>query len=245
MHTRISGIKGLLWEKLLPKGVWVVRRVRLSLLAMLCVLLALSTANAAVGFGDTGENVRRVQQKLVQYGYATGPVDGVFGQDTLNAVTRFQKKNGLTPDGVVGEQTAAALGISLTEQNKGKAANSTAANVSSDIYLLARAVHAEARGEPYKGKVAVAAVILNRVRNAAFPNTIAGVIYQPGAFTCVDDGQINLTPNEEATTAARDAMNGWDPTNGCLYYYNPQTAVAQWIFSRPIRVTIGKHVFCV
>ena len=180
---------------------------------------------------------KAVQQKLKELGYYSGSVDGVYGQGTRNAVIAFQKANGLTADGVVGQNTARALGISLNTQQ--------VAQSSSDLYLLAKTVYAEARGEPYEGQVAVAAVILNRDESPDFPNTIAEVVYQPWAFTAVHDGQINLEPNETAYSAARDAMNGWDPTYGCLYYYNASTATSKWIFSRTTVVTIGKHVFAI
>ena len=180
---------------------------------------------------------KAVQQKLKELGYYSGSVDGVYGQGTRNAVIAFQKANGLTADGVVGQNTARALGISLNTQQ--------VAQSSSDLYLLAKTVYAEARGEPYEGQVAVAAVILNRVESPDFPNTIAEVVYQPWAFTAVHDGQINLEPNETAYSAARDAMNGWDPTYGCLYYYNASTATSKWIYSRQVVITIGKHVFAI
>lgn len=185
----------------------------------------------------TANENKAVQQKLKELGYYSGSVDGVYGQGTRNAVIAFQKANGLTADGVVGQNTARALGISLNTQQ--------VAQSSSDLYLLAKTVYAEARGEPYEGQVAVAAVILNRVESPDFPNTIAEVVYQPWAFTAVHDGQINLEPNETAYSAARDAMNGWDPTYGCLYYYNASTATSKWIFSRTTVVTIGKHVFAI
>ena len=182
----------------------------------------------------TTTQIKTVQQKLKNWGYYTGSVDGIYGSKTTAAVKYFQRTNGLTVDGIVGTQTAKALGMSLT---------SSSTQVSSDKYLLAKAIYAEARGEPYTGQVAVGAVILNRVKNANFPNTIAGVIYQKGAFTAVDDGQINLTPNDTALKAAQDAMNGWDPTYGCIYYFNPATATSSWIWSRPQVITIGKHIF--
>lgn len=184
----------------------------------------------------TAEN-RTVQTKLKRWGYYTGSVDGIYGPKTKAAVKYFQRKNGLAVDGIVGPKTAAALGMTLS--------GSKTTQSSSDLNLLARCVHAEARGEPYTGQVAVAAVVLNRVRSASFPNTIAGVIYQPYAFTAVNDGQINLTPNSTAYKAAQDALNGWDPTYGCLYYYNPRTATSSWIWSRQTVVTIGKHVFAI
>ena len=176
---------------------------------------------------------KQIQQKLKDLGYYKGSIDGVLGAESVDAIKRFQRDNGLVVDGIVGSKTADKLNISLSTQS------------SNDVYLLAKCVHAEARGEVYVGQVAVAAVILNRVASPDFPNTIAGVIYQPWAFTAVNDGQINLEPNQSAYNAARDAMNGWDPTYGCLYYYNPAVATSKWIFSRQTVVTIGKHVFAI
>ena len=193
---------------------------------------------AALKRGSTGSLVRQVQTKLKNWGYYSGSVDGIYGSQTVSAVKFFQRRNGLTQDGIVGTRTAAAMGIRLTSSGAGGYS-------SSDEYLLARCIYGEARGEPYTGQVAVGAVVLNRVKSSSFPNTIAGVIYQRGAFTAVDDGQINLTPNETALKAARDALAGWDPTNGCLYYFNPNTATSAWIWSREIRLTIGRHHFCV
>ena len=174
--------------------------------------------------------------------YKRQSIDGVFGAGTKKAVIAFQKKNGLTPDGIVGAATLKALGMSAS--NGSGSSSSSGTNTDGNLYLLARLVYGEARGESYTGKVAIAAVVLNRVKSSSFPNTISGVIYQPGAFTAVSDGQINLGTNDECIRAAQDALNGWDPTYGCIYYYNPQTATNQWIRSRPIVVTIGKHVFC-
>ena len=184
--------------------------------------------------------VKTVQTKLKNWGYYTGSVDGIYGTKTKNAVKNFQKKNGLTADGIVGKKTAAALGMSLNSNTKNSSSSS-----GNDIYLLAKCIHAEARGEPYTGQVAIGAVILNRVSSSKFPNTISGVIYQPYAFTAVSDGQINLEPNQSAYNAARDAMNGWDPTYGALYYYNPKTATSSWIWSRTVLVTIGNHKFAI
>ena len=219
----------------------------LAILAAVCValggLLAWSVARAeTVYWGSRGETVRQVQTKLKQWGYYSGSVDGVFGQSTYEAVTWFQRANGLTADGTVGGATLAALGISA-QSAEGTTAASAAGT--SDVELLAHCVYGEARGEPYVGKVAVAAVVLNRVKSSSFPNTISGVIYQEGAFPCVSDGQLYLTPDEDAYRAARDALNGWDPTYGCLYYYNPATAVSAWIWSREVRLTIGAHSFAV
>ena len=212
-------------------------------LAAVIFCLAVSTAQgqAAVAWGSRGDDVYRVQAKLRQYGYYSGALDGIFGQDTYEAVTWFQRRNSLTPDGVVGAATAAALGITLG----GSVQNTAAPATESESYLLARLVHGEARGEPYTGKVAVAAVVLNRVRSAAFPNTISGVIFQAGAFDCVRDGQIWLTPDSESLRAANDALAGWDPTAGCVYYYNPATATSSWIWSREVRLSIGAHAFAV
>ena len=184
----------------------------------------------------TSEN-KIIQQRLKKWGYYTGAVDGILGPKSVAAIKKFQKNNGLAADGIVGPKTAAKIGITLSSSSSNK-------QTSSDLYLLAKCVYAEARGESYTGQVAVAAVILNRVKSASFPNTIAGVIYQPWAFTAVHDGQINLEPNQTAYNAARDAMNGWDPTYGCLYYYNPKTATSKWIYSRQQVVKIGSHVFC-
>ena len=222
------------------------RRARLCAATLLCVLALLACvprAEAAVAWGSRGEQVSQVQRKLKQWGYYAGTVDGVFGQATYDAVVSFQRKNGLTADGVVGAQTAAAMGLSLT--GTVAASSSAASSYQSDVELLARLIHGEARGEPYVGMVAVGAVVLNRVKSSRFPNTLAGVIYQAGAFDAVSDGQINLTPNEQSRRAARDALNGWDPTGGCLYYYNPATATSSWIWSREVRLTIGDHSFAV
>ena len=183
-------------------------------------------------------SVKTYQQKLKSWGYYTGAVDGVKGAKTVSAVKAFQRKNGLTADGIVGNATAKAMGISVS-------AGTSSSYTNNDTYLLAKAVYSEARGEPYVGQVAIAAVILNRVKSSAFPNTVAGVIYQPWAFTAVHDGQFELEPNATAYQAARDALNGWDPTYGSIYYYNPQTATNTWIRSRKVTTTIGKHVFAV
>lgn len=190
--------------------------------------------------GSTGSQVRTLQTKLKNWGYYTGAVDGIYGSKTVTAVRYFQRVNGLGVDGVVGPKTAKALGMSLSSSSGG----SNPSYASSDLNLLARVVYGEARGEPYLGQVAVAAVVLNRVKSSSFPNTISGVVYQPWAFTAVNDGQINLTPNDTARKAAQDAMNGWDPTYGCLYYYNPKTATSNWIRQKEVHLSIGAHVFC-
>ncbi len=198
-----------------------------------------SETEALSKYGSRGEEVRQIQTKLKRWGYYSGNVDGIYGSQTQAAVRWFQSKNGLTVDGIAGKNTLAAMGIFNSSNNS--SSNSTN---SSDLNLLARLVYGEARGEPYTGQVAVAAVVLNRVRSSSFPNTIAGVIYQSGAFDVVSDGQINLTPDSTAKKAAQDALNGWDPTYGAIYYFNPSTATNKWIWSRPMTVTIGNHRFC-
>lgn len=185
-------------------------------------------------YGSRGDEVVSIQKKLKQWGYYDGKVDGIYGYQTYKAVRYFQYKNGLKVDGVVGPETLSALGLPTGAQSRSS---------NKDLNLLAHIIHGEARGEPYIGQVAVAAVILNRVADSRFPNTIAGVIYQPGAFDAVSDGQINLEPTSQSYKAARDALNGWDPTYGCIYYYNPSTATSKWIWSRPIILSIGKHNF--
>ena len=187
--------------------------------------------------GSSGSEVRQIQTRLKNWGYYKGSIDGIYGSRTKAAVESFQRKNGLTVDGIAGPATLAAMG--LPSGSKPASSNTSDSNVD----LLARIIYGEARGEPYTGMVAVGAVVLNRVKDSRFPKTIAGVIYQAGAFDAVADGQINLTPSTQAYNAARDALNGWDPTYGCVYYWNPATATSSWIWSRTIKLTIGKHVF--
>lgn len=199
-----------------------------------------TASSMIVKYGSKGTAVKTIQTKLKNWGFYKGSVDGVFGWRTRSAVIAFQKKNGLKADGIVGDATSKALGIPVkTAATTSRGATSR----SNEVYTLAQAIHGEARGEPYIGQVAVAAVILNRVDNPKFPNTIAGVIYQPGAFTAVADGQMFLAPNESATKAAKDALNGWDPSGGAIYYYNPAKTTNKWIWSRPIIKVIGKHYF--
>ena len=197
-----------------------------------------SEVEALSKYGSRGTEVRTIQEKLKRWGYYSGSVDGIYGSQTVSPVKSFQKKNRLTVDGIAGTQTLKAMGITSSSSS------SSSSNNSSNVNLLARVVYAEARGEVYTGQVAIAAVVLNRVKSSSFPNSIAGVIYQSGAFTAVSDGQINLTPNKTAKKAAQDALNGWDPTYGCIYYFNPNTATNAWIWSRPHVITIGKHRFC-
>ena len=204
------------------------------------LFLVLVEADAAeYGWGSKGTQVRQIQEKLRQYGYMKAAADGVFGKDTYDAVVWFQRKNGLKVDGIVGKRTAAALGLNFTGSVAAAGYNE------SETYMLARLVHGEARGEPYVGKVAVAAVVLNRVKSPLFPNTISGVIFQAGAFDAVSDGQYNLTPDNDSIRAAKDALNGWDPSGGCLYYYNPVTSTNEWIWTRTVQLSIGKHNFAI
>ncbi len=202
-------------------------------LAVLAVFVNIS--DAAYKQGDSGSAVRTIQQKLKNWGYYKGSVDGIFGSKTKQAVISFQKKNGLTADGIVGNATLRALGMPTS------GAQSSVNN--NDHYLLSRMISAEARGEPYEGQVAVGAVILNRVDHPSFPDTISGVIYQPGAFSALNDGQYDKPIADSARRAATDALNGWDPSGGAIYYYNPAKTTNQWIYSRPVIGKIGKHVF--
>ena len=197
-----------------------------------------SEVEALSKYGSRGTEVRTIQEKLKRWGYYSGSVDGIYGSQTVSAVKSFQKKNGLTVDGIAGTQTLKAMGITSSSSS------SSSSNNSSNVNLLARVVYGEARGEPYTGQVAVAAVVLNRVKSSKFPNTISGVVYQNGAFDAVADGQINMIPDATAKKAAQDALNGWDPSYGAIYYFNPSTATNKWIWSRPMTVTIGKHRFC-
>lgn len=209
------------------------------LIIVLFLILIIPICYGLSKYGSTGEEVKQIQKKLKEWGYYNGNIDGIYGTETFNSIKKFQSKNGLKVDGIAGEKTLRALGIK--ENNNAGTGN----NVNNtDLNLLSKLVYAEARGEPYKGMVAVAAIVLNRVSDSRFPNSIAGVIYQSGAFTCIEDGQINLKASSQARKAAQDAINGWDPTSGCVYYFNPNTATSSWIWSRPQVLTIGKHIFC-
>lgn len=216
------------------------RSVRAAALALFLLLLLFcrqaSPANALSKYGSTGDEVVAVQTKLRELGYYKGNIDGIYGSGTKSAVTNFQKANGLSADGIAGSKTLAALGITKTP--------TSGEYTESEIALLARIISAESRGEPYEGQVAVGAVILNRIAHPSFPNTLSGVIYQPGAFSCLTDGQVNATVTESAKKAAQDAINGWDPSGGAIYYYNPAKSTNKWIFSRPVINTIGSHRFC-
>lgn len=185
--------------------------------------------------GSRGDEVRRIQSKLRQLGYYNGSVDGIYGSLTRKAVISFQRSCGLTADGIAGPKTLLYLGLSNSSSGQYS---------SSDIYLLAKLIAAEGRGESYTGQVAIGAVVLNRVRHASFPDTIAGVIYQKGAFTCVTDSNWSVEPTSTSRKAAQDAINGWDPTGGAIYYYNPAKTTSSWMFSRPVTTVIGNHRFC-
>lgn len=202
----------------------------LILIASIC--LVVGTSNFKVAYADVSRT-QEIQRRLTEYGYYSGEINGYFDDATVGAIKRFQSDNGLNVTGAVDGATASALGVYMSEQEN------------YDLYLLAKVVHAEARGESYIGKVAVAAVVLNRVDHPDFPNSLYGVVYQPWAFTCTHDGQIDLEPDRASYQAAQDALNGWDPTYGCIYYYNPAVATSSWIFNREIVTTIGDHVFCI
>ena len=199
-----------------------------------------NSVEALSRYGSQGEEVKQIQTKLKNWGYYNGAIDGIYGSKTLAAVKYFQKKNGLTVDGIAGSKTLAAMGITSSSNSSSSTSNASSNNVT----LLAKLIYGEARGEIYTGQVAVGAVVMNRVKSSSFPNTIAGVIYQSGAFDAVSDGQINKTPDSTAKKAAQDAINGWDPSYGAIYYFNPATATNKWIWSRPLTVVIGKHRFC-
>ena len=229
----------------LPRATLVIRGVSLAFAVFLLFWLGLyavrlgGSAEALSKQGSQGNEVRQIQQKLKNWGYYTGAVDGVFGVQTKKAVLSFQQKNGLTPDGVAGPATLRAMGISSAQQTGGNGGYSQ-----SDVALLANIISAEARGEPFEGQVAVGAVVLNRVEHPSFPDTLAGVVYQPGAFTAITDGQINEAVAESARKAAREALNGADPSGGAIYYYNPDKTSNKWIRTRPVIKRIGAHLFC-
>lgn len=215
------------------------KKICFILLIIICITTTALTVFATSRRGSSGSEVRKIQEKLKRWGYYSGSVDGIYGSGTESAVKKFQKANGLKADGIAGKATLNAMGISSSNSS-----SSSGGNNSNDLNLLSRVVYSEARGEPYVGQVAVAAIVLNRVSHSSFPNSVAGVVYQSGAFDAVSDGQINLTPDSTARKAAQDAINGWDPTYGCIYYFNPSTATSKWIWSRPQVLTIGKHIFC-
>ncbi|MGM9521002.1 MAG: spore cortex-lytic enzyme [Oscillospiraceae bacterium] len=208
-------------------------------IAVITVVQLITGAGAATyKKGSSGATVTKIQQRLSDWGYYSGSIDGIYGSRTEEAVRKFQKANGLTVDGMAGPETLAAIGLPAGQSGSGGSSGSN------DVNLLARLISAEARGEPYSGQVAVGAVVLNRIEHPSFPSTLSGVIYQKGAFSCLDDGQFDQPVAESAYRAARDALNGWDPSGGAIYYFNPATATNSWIWSRPLIVTIGKHRFC-
>ena len=215
------------------------KKICFILLIIIFITTTALTVFATSRRGSSGSEVRKIQEKLKRWGYYSGSVDGIYGSGTESAVKKFQKANGLKADGIAGKATLNAMGISSSNSS-----SSSGGNNSNDLNLLSRVVYSEARGEPYVGQVAVAAIVLNRVSHSSFPNSVAGVVYQSGAFDAVSDGLINLTPDSTARKAAQDAINGWDPTYGCIYYFNPSTATSKWIWSRPQVLTIGKHIFC-
>lgn len=189
--------------------------------------------------GSRGDEVRKIQNKLKSLGFFDGAVDGIYGVKTQRAVRQFQKSVGITADGIAGQKTLLYLGL-----GSGGGSSSTGGYSSSDVYLLAKVIAAEARGESYTGQVAVGAVVLNRVDSSSFPDTVAGVVYQKGAFSAVTDSNWSVSPDSTSRKAAQDAINGWDPSGGALYYYNPAKTSNQWIRTRPVITAIGRHLFC-
>ncbi len=234
MKTKTAESLIKLWK------IFIVILINLLVIVMVTINMRGSTADA-VTIGSQGDTVREIQKALEYNGYYRGEIDGIFGENTKTAVKNFQRDSGLKADGIVGDATMRALGIN-------KSSSTTAGSYGNlneaDFNLLARIISAEARGEPYMGQVAVGAVILNRVEHPSFPNTIAGVIYQPGAFSCLYDGQVNAAVSDSAYKAAREAVNGSDPSGGAIYYYNPVKSTNKWIFSRPVITVIGAHRFC-
>lgn len=225
------------------------KKIKITLISILLILTTIligyliyqknNSVEALSKYGSRGSEVTQIQTKLKRWGYYTGNIDGIYGTQTVNAVKYFQRKNGLTVDGIAGPATLRAMGIMTSTSS-----SSSSSSYNSNLNLLSRVIYGESRGEPYTGQVAVGAVVMNRVRSSSFPNTISGVVYQSGAFDAVRDGQINLTPDSTARKAAQDALNGWDPSYGAIYYFNPATATNKWIWSRPMTITIGKHRFC-
>lgn len=220
------------------KKKYIILGILLCVVSLYIIVAKFPVAYALSQYGSSGEEVKQIQTKLKDWGYYSGSVDGIYGSGTYEAVKKFQSNNGLTADGIAGSRTLAALGINSSSSQGGSSSNNN------DLNLLSHLVYGEARGEPYVGMVAVAASVMNRVSDSRFPNSISGVIYQSGAYTCVADGQINLGFDDNSKKAAQDAINGWDPTSGCIYYFNPDTATSSWIWSRPQVMTIGKHIFC-
>lgn len=224
------------------KKIWI-GTIAFLLVALGIFVLSMKTQSveALSKYGSRGNEVTQIQTKLKRWGYYNGNVDGIYGNQTVSAVKYFQRKNGLKVDGIAGPATLKAMGIYNSSSSSSSSGTSSNSN---NVNLLARLIYGEARGEPYTGQVAVGAVVMNRVKSSSFPNSISGVIYQSGAFDAVSDGQINLSPDSTAKKAAQDAINGWDPSYGAIYYFNPSTATNKWIWSRPMTITIGRHRFC-
>ena len=229
------------------------RRAKRNVRVICVLLLAAALTVFAVGYtggydtpegtavlsklGSRGDEVRRIQNKLRSLGIYGGTADGIYGINTYNAVKQFQRNCGITADGVAGPKTLLYLGL-------GDSGSTSSGYSSNDTYLLAKVIAAEARGESYTGQVAVGAVILNRVKSSSFPDSVSGVVYQAGAFSCVNDSNWSVEPDATSKKAAQDAINGWDPSGGALYYYNPAKTSNAWMRSRPVIVTIGSHLFC-
>ena len=211
--------------------------LKIALVSILVLSVISISASALSKMGSVSDEVREIQTKLKQMGYYSGNVDGIFGTATKNAVIKFQKDNKLSADGIAGKKTLEALGI--------KSGGNYGGYSSADYDLLARIISAEARGEPYSGQIAVGAVIMNRIEHPSFPDTLSGVIYQKGAFSCLNDGQFYEPISDSAYKAASDALNGLDPSGGAIYYYNPSVATSKWIFSRKVITVIGNHRFCI
>ncbi len=217
---------------------WRILVIALINLMILLMLWNGHSASALSKYGSTGDEVAAIQQKLQELGYSPGAADGIYGSKTQEAVTAFQRDQGLDADGIAGKNTLEALGLTSSSGGYG-------GYTESDLQLLATIISAEARGEPYEGQVAVGAVIMNRIAHPSFPNTLSGVIYQPGAFSCLNDGGINAAVADSAYQAAREAINGSDPSGGAIYYYNPKKATSKWIFSREVIAVIGNHRFAI
>ncbi len=218
---------------------------------LLIIGMLYSETYALSQIGSQGDEVTQIQTKLSEMGYLQGEIDGIFGEQTKSAVIAFQKDNGLTADGIVGDATLGALGLggnseesAQSDEEETEQGGGYGGMGESDFNLFARIISAEARGESFEGQVAVGAVILNRIAHPSFPNTLSGVIYQKGAFSCIDDGGVNAAVADSAYKAAREAINGSDPSGGAIYYYNPEKATSEWIFSRPVLTVIGEHRFC-
>lgn len=234
------------WKEI-GRYLWRILLVLLINLMILAMLLNGGGANALSKYGSRGDEVTQIQERLTELGYDLGTADGIFGARTQEAVRAFQQDYGLAVDGIAGENTLRALGLLEDLPDDGDAASTEGYGGFSagDLDLLASIISAEARGEPYEGQVAVGAVIMNRISHPSFPNTLSGVIYQPGAFSCLNDGGINAATAESAYTAAREAINGSDPTGGAVYYYNPAKTTNKWIWSRQVVAIIGAHRFAI